>query len=586
MFYHILQEEFSDDTSVADSKEGDKSSNSFDNFAPDAISSPHAAYGTEPKFYNFISNLTERGEVYLLFNAESRLSPHRRTHYSSCSSLDTLRSVQPSGIQKTKYASTTCLLAIGRKSNARFCDRKYSSRVSLAASINAVTQSMSSGFLNKTWSSKYASSLSISTITRSFSTKTINEDVDGFTPCHENTSSEQGYGTFESSSAFSNDVMEMNITSSDIGFETDSADASKMTLSDNIPTYDMNLLTPSKKACSLTEKPIESSSIDNLCLEDFDKDFHVLESMFDGDSSFDSKRFFDLRKETQELLRQTCIMNMDLLGNETETKEPREVTEFGKEAVTQADRRYSLDESDRLPRASSAEDLGINLSLSSEGKSSFEDDTSINTWQYRLESTDGFVSTDSEFHSPVDSPRSFESSKRAEEARNTRNSSRSKGSVSIPRASNIRKKTKVTRKRAERVNTVVTGLASRSPTKHMRSYIVLRQQSRYSDHERQAASTAQEDLDSASGNDSQCGKRQRKSAARMTKKKSRIAVKVVDEGVREKGDENNENDRTTGVNRRLFRELEEKANSDEEKEANSPLNAKTETKTSLRIGKV
>ena len=577
-FYCSLQEEFSDDTSVADSKDGDKSSNSFDSFTPDAISSPHSAYGTEPKFYSFVYrshlNLKEGGGVCLSFSTESRLSTKRGTHYSSCSSLDTLRSVRPSGVQKTKYASTTCLLTIGRKGNARFCDRKCSSRISLATSMKTAALSMSSGFLDKTWSSKYASSLSISTMARSLSTKTINEDIEGFASCHENTSSEQGYGTFESSSAFSNDVMEMNITSSDVGLETDSGNVSRSTLSNNIPTYDMNLLTPSKKALSLNEKPIESSSLDNLCLEDFDKDIHMLESIIDENSSFDSRSFLELRRETRELLKQTHIMNMDLIGNDTEKKEPRKTIDFGRERVSQEDRRVSPNKSEMLNATSSMEDLGIDLSVSSGEKSFHEGNDTEVLRKVRMESKDWLVSTDSEVNSPVANPKFPEVAKRSDKMKSSKSACKSRNIVSIPRTSAIKKKTKVTRKRAERVNTVVAGLASRSPSKHMRSYIVLRQQSRYSDHERQATSTAQEDQDSASGNDSGSSKRQRKSTAKVLRKRSKVVVRVADDETKEYEDELKGRSGNANTNQTTIEEIKMESSKGEEMAAKCDVIAK------------
>ena len=453
--------------------------------------------------------------------------------------------------------------------------------------MKSVTQSVSSGFLDKTWSSKYASSLSISTIARSLSTKTINEDVEGFASCQENTSSEQGYGTFESTSAFSNDVMDMNITSSDIGFDTDSRDASKASLSNNIPTYDMNLLTPSKKATCLSDKPLESSSLDDLRMEDFDKDVHLLEGILDQSSSFDSKRFFDLRNETRELLKQSFVMNMDLLGSDTEPKKARDVIELETENIAlQPSRRSSLCIPEVLTRRASAEDMGIDLSLSSAERSSFEDSSTENLRKFRIESSDGFMSTDSETFSSVDTIKPSETSDRSEKVKTRRNGNRSKRVLNIPRASTIKKKTKVTRKRAERVNAVVTGVASRSPTKHMRSYIVLRQQSRYSDHEKQAVSTAQEDLDSASGNDSQYGRKQGRSTAKVLKKRSKIVVKADNEDRSENGDENSEGDRTTEVNATLFIALEQKATSDDRKDIECSLTAKEESQTPARIGKV
>ena len=584
-FFCFFQEEFSDDTSVADSKDGDKSSNSFDNFTPDAISSPHSAYGTEPKFYSFVYrsqlNLKEGGGVCLSLSTESRLSAKKGAHYSSCSSLDTLRSVRPSGVQKTKYASTTCLLTIGRKGNARLCDRKCSSRISLATSMKTAALSMSSGFLDKTWSSKYASSLSISTIARSLSTKTINEDIEGFTSSHENTSSEQGYGTFESSSAFSNDVMDMNITSSDAGMETDSGNVSRSALSNNIPTYDMNLLTPSKKALSLNEKPIESSSLDNLCVEDFDKDILMLESIIDKSSSFDSKSFLELRRETRELLKQTYIMNMDLIGNDTEVKEPRKTIDFGRERVSQKPRRVSPNKSEMLNNTSSIEDLGIDLSVSSGEKSLHEGNDPEILRQVRGESKDWLFSTDSEANSPIATSKFPEVAKRSEKVKGSQSACRNRNIVNIPRTSAIKKKTKMTRKRAERVTTVVAGLASRSPSKHMRSYIVLRQQSRYSDHERQATSTAQEDQDSASGNDSGSSKRQRKSTAKVLRKRSKVVVRVTDDKTKEDADESKESNGNTNTNRMAIEEVKMESSEGEEVAAKCDLIAKEGNKNAV-----
>ena len=417
--------------------------------------------------------------------------------------------------------------------------------------MKAVTHSMSSGFLDKTWSSKYASSLSISTMARSFSTKTINEDVDGFATCNDNSLSEQGYGTFESSSAFSNDVMDMNITSSDIGFETDSGNVSKTVLSNNIPTYDMNLLTPSKKATSLMEKPIESSSLDNLCLEDFDRDIAMLETMSNESSFQGSRRFIELHEETQALLKETFIMNMDLISNNAEIFRTGKSIEFEKETVAQIDGEMAQDQTASFLHASSVEDLGIDMSLSSIEKSSFNADTSLDSVELPVtEPKIDIISTDSEANTTLDSTSSCEPIKKhkaCELVKKTvkargiqRSACRTRGSVNIPRTSNIRKKTKVVKKRAEKVSNVVSGFKTRSPTKHMRSYIVLRQQSRYSDHERHWTSTTQEEQDSASGTDSKSGKKQSKRTVKVLKKRSQITVKTVDDDFEHKIDDNHD----------------------------------------------
>lgn len=511
---------------MADSKDGDKCSHSFDSFSPDAISSPHSGYCTEPKYYSFVYksnyNLKERGRIHLMFNAESRLSAERKSHHSSCSSLDTLRNLHPARVQKSKYASTTCLLTIGRNSGSRLGDRKWSSKVSLASSMKAVTHSMSSGFLDKTWSSKYASSLSISTLARSFSTKTINEDIEGFPACYANSSSEQGYGTFESSGAFSTDVMDMNITSSDVGFETDSGDLTRMVLSTNVPTYDMNLLTPSKKSMSLIEKPIESSSIDNLCMEDFDKDIEQIENMFDNDSENGDQELLELRDQTQSFLKEAFIMNMELFGSELKPKKDENAT--ANATVTEATEN-APGQLDNISGASFVEDLGMDTSSCSVGRSPTCEYASIESLQQQsIHDVDTEILTSDDNLCPCEPM-----TKTVKERNRRRSAIRTNGIFNMPRTSNIKKKTKIVKKRSERVSTIVTGITTRSPTKHMRSYIVLRQQSRYSDHERHTALTTQDEQDSASGTDCKIGKKQRKPSVKLRKTRARASAETVED---------------------------------------------------------
>ena len=452
----------------------------------------------------------------MIFKAESNLLRGNRALHSSCSSLETLRSLQPSGIQKIKYASTTCLVTLGKKNKSRFGSRKWSSKISLASSTRTVTHSVSSGFLDKTWSSKYASSLSISTLARSLSTKTINEDVEGLQSGCESISQEQGYGTFESSGAFSNDIMDMNITSSDIGLESESSNASKMFMSSNIPTYDMNLLTPSKKPLPVLEKPVESSSLDNSWIDDFHIGEHNLNNLVCERLDVESKLTEGLKEPN--LLKEASIIDIDRITRNVEIKldslnkvsvKENVLTNFN-ELLNNASVRENVpvgtvschEEShphtiDNIAgnASSSMEDLGIDMSSGSIERFV---DTGDN-----IRATISCISaSESKENSRKDNPEVTASTsdtdnqsdscnehveRSSSHARTSVSSGRSVRQINVPRTSNIKRRTKILKKRIEKPVKSSASKLTRSPTKHMRSYIVLRQQSRYSDHERQSS---------------------------------------------------------------------------------------------------
>lgn len=457
----------------------------------------------------------------MIFKAESNLLRGNRALHSSCSSLETLRSLQPSGIQKMKYASTTCLVTLGKKGKSRFGSRKWSSKISLASSTRTVTHSVSSGFLDKTWSSKYASSLSISTLARSLSTKTINEDVEGLHSGCESISQEQGYGTFESSGAFSNDIMDMNITSSDIGLESENSNASKMFVSNNIPTYDMNLLTPSKKPLPVLEKPVGSSSLDNSWIDDF----HIVKHNFDHlvceRSDVESKPTVGLKEPN--LIKEASIINIDRITRNVEMKldslskvfvQENAKTNF-KELFSNASVKENVPENeischeeshphniDKIAgnASSSLEDLGIDMSSGSIDK--FEINDRNEEESHRIssprisanESKDNsrknklkVITSASDTENQSDSCNEHAERSRSPRARAIGASGRNMRQINIPRTSNIKRRTKILKKKIEKPVKSNTGKMTRSPTKHMRSYIVLRQQSRYSDHERQSS---------------------------------------------------------------------------------------------------
>ncbi|XP_065051746.1 uncharacterized protein LOC135681293 isoform X2 [Rhopilema esculentum] len=539
-------EEFSDVTSVADSKDGDKCSNSFDHFSPDAISSPHAGYRSDSKYYSFVYrsnlNLKDREQIHLSFKAKSRLASERNTLYSSCSSLETIHRQQPSRIHKTKYASTSCLVTIGRRSKTRLVDRKWSSKISLASSMRTV---LSSGFLDKTWSSKYASSLSISTLTRSVSTKTINDDVDCYhSGCEnsvfENLSSEQGYGTFESSAALSNDIMDMNITSSDTGLvENGHANISNGSISSNIPTYDMNLLTPSKKPIGAIEKPIESSSLDNSWMDDFEKDLKNFESLLCESSQIPAvdRVLSDWQEKSKAFLEDTYIMNMDLIGNDTQVSgSANSINSLPDANGIAEDNIFSdaIHKTNTLNTLScssiafSSEDLGIDMRTGSyedesliPGISSSDEKQFSSSAYLKTHSVENFgdIETESEHETILQNVNKQKTPNKGKIVSQKRGCHQNRV-VSFPRTSTVKRKTKVLKKKIERTPLATTGLSVRSPTKHMRSYIVLRQQSRYSENERSTVTIERQE--SLSGSESRCIRRVNKAGTRKPGRRANV----------------------------------------------------------------
>ena len=456
-----MQEEFSDVTSIADSKDGDKCSSSFDTFTPDAISSPRSGYCTEPMYYSFVYksdlNLKERESFRMTFNAAHDFtSSQRRAFHSSCSSIETLRSLQPQGGHRMKYASTTSLFTVGQK--PRFIGRKWSSKMSLVSS-HTNSRSMSSGFLDKTWSSKYASSLSISTLARSVSSRTIGEDVESMFEGCENLSEEQGYGTLESSTGFSNDVMEMNITTiSDCETEGNVG----FVMSRNIPTYDMNLLTPSRTTGAACDRITDALSSDSSWINDF----HINENATDA---FDEivELFHPVPSDTFRYIEG----DNDIAASSCES-----VVDLGIDLISSAEETDAYITSDTF--------YGTTPITSPVSCSNFTFETAreFNNFEYAEE-----MQAENDICSCPQTKSKGKKDKvqRTLPRRKTR-------PAKLPRTFATKRHTQISVTKIDtsaKSNTVVT----RSPSKHMRSYIALRQQSRYSDHERQSGAMVSED---------------------------------------------------------------------------------------------
>ena len=404
---------------------------------------------------------------------------------------------------------------------------------------------LSSGFLDKTWSSKYASSLSISTLTRSVSTKTINDDVDCYhSGCEnsvfENLSSEQGYGTFESSAALSNDIMDMNITSSDTGLvENDHPNTSNSLISNNIPTYDMNLLTPSKKPIGAIEKPIESSSFDNSWMDDFEKDLKNFENFLCESSQVPAvdSVLSDWREKSKAFLEDTYIMNMDLIGNDTQVSgsaksidsmpDANEVVEDNilSDAIHKTNTSNALSCSSF---ASSSEDLGIDMRTSSYEDESFipwnssSDEKQFSSSAHlKTHSVENFGDIETESEHETNPPNVNKQGKPNKgKLASHKGVCHQNRVVSFPRTSTVKRKTKILKKKVERTPLATTGLSVRSPTKHMRSYIVLRQQSRYSENERSTVTIERQE--SLSGSENRCIRRVNKVGTRKPGRKVNV----------------------------------------------------------------